>query len=67
MICGYYPFELGQLDDPMDIPKKISKEALYFPEYVKDNDLIDLITKLLDKDNPKNRLSKIFHKQNYEK
>ena len=67
MICGHYPFDMNSVDDPMKIPKKIREEKLYFPDYVKDHNLMDFISQLLNKNQPEQRLCSTVIKDRHPK
>ena len=54
--CGGLPFG-EDYDNPMDVYRAVAKEELIFPKFVKDQDFISLITKMLRK-NPTSRLWK---------
>jgi len=54
--CGGLPFG-EDYDNPMDVYRAVAKEELIFPKFVKDQDFIQLITKMLRK-NPTSRLWK---------
>ena len=54
--CGGLPFG-EDYDNPMDVYRAVAKEELIFPKFVKDQDFILLITKMLRK-NPTSRLWK---------
>jgi cGMP-dependent protein kinase len=54
--CGGLPFG-EDYDNPMDVYKAVAKEELIFPNFVKDQDFINLIRKMLKK-NPTSRLWK---------
>lgn len=48
-LCGPTPFGTNDLDDPYEIYNAIKNNELEFPEFVNDDDIKDLITKLLSK------------------
>ena len=54
--CGKLPFG-EDYDDPMDIYRAVSQEELTFPNFVKDEQFMQLMNKMLRK-NPTNRLWK---------
>ena len=62
-VCGEVPF--GEYaEDPMDIYEAVIHDVLKFPSFVKDNDFINLIKRMLDK-SPVTRLSNLSQIKNY--
>ena len=62
-VCGEVPF--GEYaEDPVDIYEAIIHDILKFPSFVKDNDFISLIKRMLDK-SPVTRLSNLGQIKNY--
>ena len=54
LVCGYMPFD-SKKNDPLEIYSNILNSTVAFPEYIKDNDVIEIISKMLSK-NPEDRM-----------
>ena len=58
LVCGYFPFENELVDDPIQIYTNIIEKELVFPKLLKNENLTDLLSKLICK-NPEKRISNI--------
>jgi serine/threonine protein kinase len=54
--CDSFPFNTEALEDPLEIYHNIIESSLTFPKFIRDNNLKDIISKLLEK-NPSSRIT----------
>lgn len=54
--CDSFPFNTESLEDPLEIYQNIIENPLTFPKFIRDNNLKDVISKLLEK-NPSSRIT----------